>query len=444
MKKTLSIILSALMLVGTATMVSAWEQNKDYVVIEDIDPDNYVAYGDSYPASTDWDWPACTSGTLLKGKVIAGCDDQRNHCWRNNETGNASAAFDGDTATLFDPYEASENSWAGVILDQAYELTEVRVMVRGKYLERMNGAAIQGSNDGKNWVTVIYFGQNADAEDFHIITPAPITDSAYVNAGYTDYSTYWVGSGSYQMYRYVNLAKNHGEALELELYGNPAPATTVTKELVAATTYTAANFYNGVVEATEIASSSDNGTIVGTVIGAGGCYKNNNPYENAWDGKADTYYDPASASLNCWTGIKVDSPVVVKEVKILPRADRPDRTNGAYVQGSNDGKLWTTLASYSVSDCLSAQDWIVKPAAVEKAFTMFRYVNSVSHGDVAEVALIGEVKAPTAAAPETAAPETAAPETAAPETAAPETAAPETAAPETAAPETAAPETAAP
>ncbi len=466
MKKTLSMILSALLLAGMATAASAFEKGVDYLVMEEVDPDNYVGYGDGYPGSGDWDWPECTSGELLKGTIISSFDPETGYyCWYKDANGNfttagnASAAFDGDTATLYDPFAPGQRAWAGVILDQAYELTEARVMVRGKYLERMKNAAIQGSNDGEKWVTIVFFAQNAEAEDYHIFTPAPLSEdehSGYYDAGYVDYSSYWVGSGSYQMYRYINLGSNHGEAIEIELYGNPAPATEVTDELVASTTFTAVNFYNGSYEETDITSVSVDGSITGTVIGAGGFYKDNEEvgYAKAWDGDAATFYDPSEGSTNCWTGIKVAEPVAIKEVRVMPRAEWLDRTQGGTVQGSNDGKIWTTLAAYTAEDCAAEQTWISKPVTLDKAFTMFRYVNSgAKHGDVVDVALfaadgtpveIPETAAPETAAPETTAPETAAPETAAPETAAPETAAPETAAPETAAPETAAPETAAP
>ncbi len=446
MKKTLSMILSALMLAGMATSASAFEKGVDYLVMEEVDPDNYVGYGDGYPGSGDWDWPACTSGELLKGTIISSFDPETGYyCWYKDANGNfttvgnASAAFDGDTATLYDPFAPGQKAWAGVILDQAYELTEARVMVRGKYLERMKNAAIQGSNDGEKWVTIVFFAQNAEAEDYHIFTPQPITDEAYIDAGYTDYSSYWVGSGSYQMYRYINLGSNHGEAIEIELYGNPAPATEVTDELVAATTFTAVNFFNGSYEDTGIASVSVDGSITGTVIGAGGFYKDNAEvgYAKAWDGDAATFFDPAEGTSNCWTGIKVAEPVALKEVRVMPRAEWLDRTQGAHVQGSNDGKIWTTLAEFTAEDCATEQTWIRKAVALDKEFTLFRYVNSgAKHGDVVDVALFAADGTPADIPVETKPAETTAPETQAPvETAAPETTAPETTAPETKAPE---------
>ena len=443
MKKTLSMILSALLLAGMATAASAWEKDVDYVVIEEVDPDNYVAFGDSYPGSLDWDWPECTSGTLLKGTVVAGYNGE-SHCWANG-TANASGAFDGDTSTFFDPYEATTNSWAGLILDQAYELTEVRVMPRESFLDRMKGASIQGSNDGVNWVTIVYIEQQADGADYHIFTPATVTDQAYIDAGYTDYSQYWVGSGSYTMYRYVNLEGVHGDTADIELYGVPKEATEVTADMVTVILYSdLENFYEE-VETTEATSVSVDGSLVGTVIGGGGSYSDTAGYACAWDNDPTTFYDPAAAGPKCWTGIQVAEPTVVTEVRVMPRENNYPRTEGANIQGSNDGKTWTTLVAYTADDCLTPsteeapvpQSYITKTVEGAAAYTMFRYVSDgTQHGDVADVLLFGT--AGEAAPAETEAPETEAPaETEAPvETEAPETE-PEVVAPaETEAPET--------
>ena len=452
MKKTFSMILSALLLAGMATAASAWEKGVDYVVIEEVDPDNYVAFGDTFPGSLDWDWPECTSGTLLTGTVVAGYNGE-SHCWSNG-TANASGAFDGDTATYFDPFEASDKSWAGLILDQAYELTEVRIMPRESFLDRMKEAAVQGSNDGENWVTIVHITQEADGADYHIFTPAAITDQAYIDAGYTDYSQYWVGSGSYQYYRYVNLSGGdvHGDTADIELYGVPKEATVVTPDMVTVILHSdMENFYEE-VETTEAAAVSAEGSITGTVIGGGGAYSDTASYAAAWDGDPATFYDPAAAGPKCWTGIQTAEPMVLTEVRVMPRENNYPRTAGASIQGSNDGgKTWTTLASYTAEDCLTPsteeapvpQSYISKTVEGAAGYTMFRYVNDgTQHGDVADVLLFGTA-GEAAPAAETTAPETEAPaETEAPtETEAPaETTAPETEAEVTAPAETA-PET---
>ncbi len=406
MKKTLSLILSALLVAGMSVATMAWEKGVDYVVLEEADPDNLGdMYGDMYPGSLDWDWAECTSGQLLKGTVIAGTDGT-SHCWSNG-TDNAAKAFDGDTSTFFDPYAANTDSWCGMILDQPYELTEIRIMPRESWLARMKGAAVQGSNDGENWVDIIYITGITEAPagyDYHVFTPQ--TNADYV-AYYSDYgieqpdfSTYWVGSGSYQYYRYVNLEAVHGDLADIELYGNPAPATEVTADMVTVVlTSDLENFYDE-VENTGTAAVVTEGSIEGTVIGGGGAYADTAAYAMAFDGDAATFYDPAVAGPKCFTGIQTSEPYALTEVKIMPRATLHDRTNGATIQGSNDGTTWTTLAAYTAEDCLAAdaeQAFISKTITDTNGYTMFRYVSDgTSHGDVAEVCFYG---APAAAAP---------------------------------------------
>lgn len=225
MKKILSAILSALAVCSLATAALAFEKGVDYIVIEESIPEHYVAYGDAYPSSTTKGLPECTSGELLKGTVITSINENGSHCWSDNLSNNASAAFDGNDETLFDPYDAVKDSWLGVILDDPHELTEIRFKVRDGWKDRSYGATIQGSQDGKKWITVMMFKEEALSDDFIIVTPTANQD--YIDAGCEDNSEYWVRPGSYKMYRFVNLKGKHGEVVELELYGNPAPASEV-------------------------------------------------------------------------------------------------------------------------------------------------------------------------------------------------------------------------
>lgn len=222
MKKLITAVFSALVVCAMATVAFAFEKGVDYIVIEETIPDYYVAYRDAYPASPSKGWPECTSGQILKGTVITAIDENGRHCWENKLGNNASAAFDGSDESLFDPYDAVKYSWAGVILDQAYELTEVRFKVRDGWKDRSYGAAIQASQDGEKWITLFMFKEEAKSDDYIILTPEPITDQAYLDAGCVDYSSCWFRTGSYKMYRFVNLVGKHGEVVELELYGNPA------------------------------------------------------------------------------------------------------------------------------------------------------------------------------------------------------------------------------
>ena len=124
MKKVLTLVLSSVLLLALAVNVCAGPENLDcetpWRCIEDLAPDAMAdVFGDSYPYSVDYDWPECKSDPVIKGTVIVGVNPANpdEHCWSNG-TDNASCAFDGDTVTFYDPYEASTKSWCGLLLDQ--------------------------------------------------------------------------------------------------------------------------------------------------------------------------------------------------------------------------------------------------------------------------------------------------------------------------------------
>ena len=426
MKKTLAVILSSILLLALATAVLAGPENMDcetpWKTIEDLAPDALAdMFGDSYPYSVDYDWPECKSDPVIKGTVIVGvAADGTTHCWSNG-TDNASCAFDGDTTTFYDPYEASTKSWCGLLLDQPYELTEVRICNRSGQESRIIGAAIQGSNDnGVTWHNVVYFDKEIYGStalltnDYHIVTPEPNQEyidiyKDVMDEKDADFSHYWVGHGSYNMYRYVNLVGTHGDCADIELYGHPADAYIGDEKVIEEAKKSTGEEYFGTIDYVGTANVAADGGVTGKVIGGGGSYSAGaNEYADAWDGDGATFYDPASAGQDCWTGILADQATVLTEVRVMPRVGWNDRTAGAAIQGSNNGVNWTTLAFYDKADCLAAdaeQAYIVKPVEGAAAYWMFRYISlgyeagtaadgteyaaGTSHGDVGDILLIG-------------------------------------------------------
>lgn len=131
------------------------------------------------------------------------------------------------------------------------------------------------------------------------------------------------------------------------------------------------------------------GTLIGTPSFSGG---SGDSYDKAWDGDPYTYYDPQNgASDSSYTGVETDEPYVVTEVRILPREGWLDRFEGAQIQGSNDGEEWFTIWESK----LPAKEWKYacytgkRIDCPEEGYTMFRYVNLYTHGDVAEIELYG-------------------------------------------------------
>ncbi len=131
------------------------------------------------------------------------------------------------------------------------------------------------------------------------------------------------------------------------------------------------------------------GTLFGTPSYSGGSH---DAYDKAWDGDPYTFFDPQTgATDSCYTGVETDEPWVVTEVRILPREGWLDRFEGAVIQGSNDGEEWYTVWESK----LQAKDWKygcytgVRIDCPPEGYTMFRYVNLYTHGDVAEIELYG-------------------------------------------------------
>lgn len=427
MKGILTFLLSLLILPSFALSAAAFEKNKDYIVLEEADPEHYAAFGDAYPGSLKAGWPQCKTGTLLKGTVISYIDGSGTHC--TNDL-NASYAFDGDPETYFDNF--SRASYAALILDQAYELTEIRVHpCTTMPFDTMFGMSIQGSNDGKHWVDIVLMNQDAHGKEYHIFTPQTVTDPDYIDAGYTkkrDESLFWRGTGSYSMYRYINQSGIYDTMIaEIELYGVPAEATILDARAVSALRPTLSS-YKGNINIRNVHVTPENGALSGTVICAGGTWNKNYP-EFAFDGSERTVYDPAEKGPECWAGLLLDEAAVITEVRVMPgRGDRLLRTEGAHIQGSNDGINWTSLTSFAAEDCVDTQEWIIKTVTDTTPYRYVRYVSSgVQHGDAAELLFFGRTV--SADAPSTGAPSTEIPLTGVPTTGTPSTDAPSTGVP---------------
>lgn len=131
------------------------------------------------------------------------------------------------------------------------------------------------------------------------------------------------------------------------------------------------------------------GTLIGTPSYSGGTH---DTYDKAWDGDMYSYFDPQTgATDSCYTGIEAYEAYIVTEVRILPREGWLDRFQGAEIQGSNDGEEWETIwkserpASEWKYYCYTGS----RIDCPEEGYTMFRYVNQYTHGDVAEIELYG-------------------------------------------------------
>lgn len=142
-------------------------------------------------------------------------------------------------------------------------------------------------------------------------------------------------------------------------------------------------------------AAPEEGTLMEGELFGGPSYSGteNDNYEKAWDGNSHTFYDPShAATTDCYTGMIMEEPYILTEIRLLPREGWLDRYKGAEIQGSVDGDEWVTIyVSKKV-----ASDWRffkIQPRQFdtdpEEAFTMFRYVNLETHGDIGEIELYG-------------------------------------------------------
>ncbi len=383
MKKILALLLASLAAAGLATAAIAdttaeaasWEANVDYLVHGEMNHPNS-------PGSLATGLPEVTTGQLLRGTVISSLK-----AFEGTEELPLSIC-DGDATTS---YNVMDGEWIGILLDQAYELTEVRAVPNPNLTsEELGQFLVQGSNDGEHWTTILQMGQVAHGNDYHIYTPQTVTDQRYIDAGYkkmTDESIHWFADGgSYQYYRMTN-----NVIADVEFYGNPAPATELNRDIVSMKEYATPYYYpNNVFIRTgdEIKNSVD-GSLVGTIIAGEGVW-NKALYEKAFDGSSRTHYDPVAEGPRCWVGMMFDEPHALTEVRILPKRGGYANIANGHFQGSLDGHNWVDLIVYGEEDVPTKQDWIIKSVTDTKGYTHFRYVcEANTQSALAELLIFG-------------------------------------------------------
>ncbi len=351
--------------------------------------------------------------------------------------------FNGNARRAYDPPVEGPQCWVGLKMDQAYALTEVRVMPKRDEHGRNNMlyGQVQGSVDGRNWVTLATYDAIPETQ-------------VYVSKTVTD-------TNGYTYFRYVNCGTRQSSVADLLLFGAPAAAA---EPFTAGPVIVTHDYFGGEIELAAAKNTIVDTEISGTPICGRYYYgwtDRDAGMEAAFDGDLTTGYGSINGRLGVqqWVGLKADVTTVANTV-MFNRAnfDEEGKFTGVsnidddyYFQGSVDGENWVDLAVFAEGvDTADAEGWYTKTIADTNGYNYFRMLNSnVDNWDTGisfkEMKIYGtEYVAPETQAPETQAPETQAPETQAPETQAPETQAPETQAPETQAPETQAPETEAP
>ena len=167
--------------------------------------------------------------------------------WDGTTGTGASAAFDGDRYTYYDPTAmAADYAYAGIALDSPQILSKVRIMPREGWTARFNGASIQGSDDMKTWTTLWTSTGEAESWSWQVITE-------------------FEDNRGYQYYRYWN-GVEHGDVAELEFYGLSAEGyvpPTMAEQSTPVTEMTVSFDWNGIEGSTDPMTVTFGGTYEG-------------------------------------------------------------------------------------------------------------------------------------------------------------------------------------
>lgn len=155
-----------------------------------------------YPLLGEYTPPEGSS--ILLGEVIGA-----EFGWDDNPYTNALRAFDGDHGNIYDQRVTAdyENEYAGILVEEAHILTAARILPVTDVdwqANRMNGMAIQGSNDCDTWVTL-----------WQSDKPATIGSNDFITV------TTFENNDGYIMFRACNITGDHTAYRELQFFGYP-------------------------------------------------------------------------------------------------------------------------------------------------------------------------------------------------------------------------------
>ena len=135
------------------------------------------------------------------------------------------------------------------------------------------------------------------------------------------------------------------------------------------------------------------GELIGSVTGWGEAAASGR--HAAFDGNIETFFDPATASVD-YCGIDAGEEMILTKIIIHPRTTFLDRFNGATIEASNDPNFEESVELYfSVEQAPEVAYYDVTDemeTSENTGYRYFRYINYMSHGDVAEVELYGYAK----------------------------------------------------
>lgn len=262
------------------------------------------------------------------------------------------AAFDGEASTFYNPAStAVQSSYCGIAADGIHILTQVCVLPREGWQQRLEGAQIQGSNDMAVWHTLYRFEDVPEELRWNIVTD-------------------FKNNTGYRFFRYYN-DELHGDVAELEFYGypgyvDPYPSSGITPPM---------------------ASHILRGELIGEEAGWGSDARAGRAA--AFDGDIQTsYHASVTGQAGAYCGIALDQRYVLTRVCVYPREGWASRVQDACLQGSLDQENWVTL--YKFMDAAEENQWVaVNDFFGNIGYSYYRYFSEDGYADAAEIELYG-------------------------------------------------------
>ncbi len=357
--------------------------------------------------------------------------------YNNSPTATKEAAFDGNTATFFDPLAANaQNAWAGFELRSPKVVTRIRYVGRSGQAARMNGVLFQTANSadfsdavtlhshtppanwtGTTWIDVTlnsttnvlracryvrfiataaasYGGNMAECEFYGMdaqSSPPPTPALSFADSANWYASLRWTVDATalaYEVQRrradepdfapvYTNFYSNAGSST----WRDPVPLFSSTDYRIRARNSAGDSAWLAFTAAAYHAAT-------GTWIGTAGTYGNNMTGDKVFDANIDTFFDgPAASNGNgLWAGLDLGAPRAVVGLRFTPRPAWASRMTGGLFQGADNPDFTGATTLHTVSPAPHYTNMTVVALTSPATFRYVRYLSpNGGWGNVSEV-----------------------------------------------------------